>query len=338
VLVRTLLTGIDGTDEEILREAKADPPEGEAHLVLGHECLGEVVEAPEGAGLAPGDLVVPLVRHGCGGCERCHRGEADLCPTDDYREHGIKGLHGFMREYWTDTPEHLVKAPRGLGRVAVLTEPLSIVVKALEASRHIQQRIPWFEQEGGFRGKRALLAGTGSLGSLGAFLLVEAGMEVWAMDRTSDDAFGSRLLADLGVRHVNVKERSIHDVAREHGRFDLIIEATGVPKVVFDTVLTLEKNGIMCMLGVPAQRPAIQVEADDVMRQMVMGNQVLFGSVNSNRRHFEQALEALQRFRDRWGDRIDRVLTHTYAPEEHEEAFHADEADLVKKAIVWREP
>jgi threonine dehydrogenase-like Zn-dependent dehydrogenase len=62
VLVRTRLIGMCGTDAEIALDGYGVPPPGEVRLVLGHESLGEAMEAPEGSGLAPGDLVVGVVR------------------------------------------------------------------------------------------------------------------------------------------------------------------------------------------------------------------------------------------------------------------------------------
>ncbi|HVM45808.1 MAG TPA: alcohol dehydrogenase catalytic domain-containing protein, partial [Candidatus Thermoplasmatota archaeon] len=178
-LVRSLLVGIDGTDEEVLRDPSAAFPPGRDEVVLGHECLGEVVEAPEGSGLERGDRVVPLVRHGCGLCAACAGGEADMCGTGRYREHGIKGLDGFMRDAWSDEPDTLVKVPDALGDEAALTEPLSIALKAIEVVERIQRRVPGHE---GLRERRVLLAGTGSLGILAAFELAFLGAQVWAYD------------------------------------------------------------------------------------------------------------------------------------------------------------
>lgn len=337
-LVRTLITGIDGTDEEIVQGRSGEPPPGEDVLVLGHECLGEVLEAPPHSPFEPGDLVVPLVRHGCGTCGACRYGAPDLCPHEDYVEHGIKGLHGFMRDLWTDDPQTLVKAPLQLGRLAVLTEPLSIVVKAVEHARHIQRRIPWFDDEGGFRRQRALLAGTGSLGSLGAFLLRLEGMDVWAMDRHGDETSVAHLLRDIGVEHVNARTEDVGALAEELGGFDLVIEATGVPQVVFQVLPGLASNGVMAMLGVPPEKPAFRVEGDTIMKRMVTRNQTLFGSVNSNRRHFEMAMEALLAARSRWGRTIERVMSDVFLPEEHRQAFDASHPDLIKKFIQWDIP
>jgi threonine dehydrogenase-like Zn-dependent dehydrogenase len=332
-LVRTLAVGLDGTDAEVLHGGDDRFPPGEDALVLGHECLGEVVEAPEGAGLATGDRVVPLVRHACGVCAMCDGGRVDMCASGRYREHGIRGLHGFLRELWADDPRTLVKVPEGLDDLAVLTEPLSIVVKALDVARGVQQRVPGFS---GFEGKRALLAGTGSLGMLAAFLLRDEGVEAHAFDRSGEEATSSRLLASLGVRHFNSEETGVADYAREVGGFDLVLEATGAPKVAFETTLALRENGIMVLLGVPREKPAIRLEADDVMRSLVLKNQCVVGSVNSNARHFALAMQRLLRFRGRWPDAIERVITHRHAPEDAPDAIAERGKNAVKEVVDFR--
>jgi NADPH:quinone reductase-like Zn-dependent oxidoreductase len=62
LLVRGMAIGICGTDREIAEGGYGTPPSGEARLIIGHESLGEVLEAPAGSGFAPGDLVVGIVR------------------------------------------------------------------------------------------------------------------------------------------------------------------------------------------------------------------------------------------------------------------------------------
>ena len=53
MLVRGMAVGICGTDREIAEGAYGTPPSGEARLVIGHESLGEVLEAPAGSGFVP---------------------------------------------------------------------------------------------------------------------------------------------------------------------------------------------------------------------------------------------------------------------------------------------
>ncbi|MEU2056363.1 alcohol dehydrogenase catalytic domain-containing protein [Streptomyces bungoensis] len=62
LLVEGRLLGICGTDVDIVDGGYGTPPPGRDRLVIGHESLGEVVEAPGGSGFAPGDLVAGIVR------------------------------------------------------------------------------------------------------------------------------------------------------------------------------------------------------------------------------------------------------------------------------------
>src|SRR5674476_1021246 len=62
VLVEAVAVGLCGTDGEIVAGAYGQPPVGQSFLVLGHENLGRVTDAPAGSGLSAGDLVVGIVR------------------------------------------------------------------------------------------------------------------------------------------------------------------------------------------------------------------------------------------------------------------------------------
>ena len=133
VLVEAVAVGLCGTDREIVAGAYGQPPVGESFLVLGHENLGRVTDAPPGSGLSAGDLVVGIVRRPDPvPCPACARGEWDMCRNGQYMEHGIKGLHGFARERWRTDPDGLVRLDAGLAEVGVLLEPATIVAKAWE--------------------------------------------------------------------------------------------------------------------------------------------------------------------------------------------------------------
>jgi len=88
--------------------------------------LATVEAAPENsAGIRSRDLVVPTVRRP-DDCINCHAGESDMCLTGQYKEHGIKGLHGFCSDYTISDVSFLVKIPARLSKVAVLLEPMSV--------------------------------------------------------------------------------------------------------------------------------------------------------------------------------------------------------------------
>ena len=134
IKLRMLEVGVCGTDREICSFDYGTAPEGFEFLVLGHESLGEVVETgPEVSRFRPGDLVVPMVRRPCTHpeCVACRAGRQDFCYTGDFRERGIKQLHGFMTSFVVDEERYMNVAPRELRDVAVLVEPLTIAEKAL---------------------------------------------------------------------------------------------------------------------------------------------------------------------------------------------------------------
>ncbi|MGN6598046.1 MAG: alcohol dehydrogenase catalytic domain-containing protein, partial [Actinomycetes bacterium] len=95
LLIEGLAVGICGTDKEIASGDYGWAPPGKDRLVLGHESLGRVKEAPEGSGNAAGDLVAGVVRRPdpvpCGACAH---GEFDMCRNGKYTERGIKQIDG----------------------------------------------------------------------------------------------------------------------------------------------------------------------------------------------------------------------------------------------------
>src|SRR5690242_12546650 len=131
MLVEAIALGVCGTDREIIAGDYGEAPEGEPRLILGHESLGRVLEAPGDSGFARGDHVVGIVRAPDPvPCPACATGNWDMCRNGQYTEHGIKGLHGFGAERWRIAPQHAVKVDKGLGLNAVLMEPTSVVAKA----------------------------------------------------------------------------------------------------------------------------------------------------------------------------------------------------------------
>ena len=95
LLVDGVALGICGTDAEIVRGDYGEAPPDSERLILGHESLGRVAEAPEDCGFERGDLVVGIVRRpDPEPCRSCAAGEWDFCRNGNYTERGIKALHG----------------------------------------------------------------------------------------------------------------------------------------------------------------------------------------------------------------------------------------------------
>lgn len=116
---------------EIAVDGYGVPPPGEERLVLGHESLGEVVEAPDGSGFEPGDLVVGVVRRpDAVPCPACAADEWDMCRNGGFVERGIKERHGYGSERFRVDPRFAVRLNPALGDLGVLLEPTSVLAKA----------------------------------------------------------------------------------------------------------------------------------------------------------------------------------------------------------------
>src|SRR5205085_12131185 len=141
LLVQTLAIGVCGTDREIIQGCYGSPPPGQDTLILGHESLGRVLEAPSGSGFAAGDLVVGIVRRPDPvPCPSCAVGEWDMCRNGRFTERGIKERDGFGAERFLVEPDYAIKVDRALGVLGVLLEPASVVAKAWEHTDYIGRR------------------------------------------------------------------------------------------------------------------------------------------------------------------------------------------------------
>ncbi|MCU1491519.1 MAG: tdh, partial [Acidimicrobiaceae bacterium] len=221
VLVQTLAVGVCGTDQEILSGGYGWAPPGRERLVLGHESLGRVLEAPPSAGLSPGDLVVGIVRRPDPvPCYSCAVGEWDECRNGQYVEHGIKELDGFARERYRAEPDALVPVGPELGELGVLLEPTTIVAKAWEQAEAIGNRVTW-------EPKTALVVGAGPIGLLAALIGVQKGLEVHVLDQV-DHGPKPELVAALGA---NYHTGSLAEACSDP---DVVMECTGVPQLVAD--------------------------------------------------------------------------------------------------------
>ena len=142
VAVKMLRVGLCGTDAEINHGLYGKPPEGDEFLILGHENLGVVEQVGKKVtGWKAGDLVVSTVRRPCGKCPQCKAGENDMCSSGQYTERGIMRRHGFMAQYYVESPTFLNKIPKEIRDFAVLLEPMSVVQKGIDHTYLLQQRL-----------------------------------------------------------------------------------------------------------------------------------------------------------------------------------------------------
>ena len=146
--------GICGTDREEVSGGRAQAPQGQSELVIGHEMLGKVVNVGSSVTcVKPGDYAVFTVRRGCRECSCCLMNRADMCQSGNYRERGIRGLDGYQAEYAVDEEQYVVRVAAELEPVGVLMKPLSVVEsyrrgparadRALPRRGHHPRLVPW---------------------------------------------------------------------------------------------------------------------------------------------------------------------------------------------------
>jgi threonine dehydrogenase-like Zn-dependent dehydrogenase len=329
VKLRMLEVGVCGTDKDICTYRWGSPPRGWDYFVLGHESLGEVVEVGrEVRSLVPGDLVVSVVRHPCSHshCHPCQAGRQDFCATGDYAEHGIKGMHGFMTELIVEHQQNLHRVPRELRDVGVLVEPLTIVEKVLLQLASIRLRLPSAPQ-------RAVVLGAGPIGLLGAMALINAGFETWVYSRSPGPNPKADIAEAIGAHYISSSVEPVERLSARIGPIDVVYEAVGGSQIAFDLLQHLAPNGIFIFTGIPAREESVQVQAHDLVANLIMKNQIVMGTVNAGADAFEAAVRDLSVFQTRWPGALRSLITGRYPLEE----FHVPvfgEAAGIKNVLV----
>jgi threonine dehydrogenase-like Zn-dependent dehydrogenase len=317
VLVRTLALGVCGTDRDIVAGHYGWAPPGERRLVIGHESLGMVREAPSDCDVKPGDLVAGIVRRPDPvPCHACAVGEWDMCRNGRYTERGTKERNGYGAEFFRIEPGFLVKVDSSLGIAGVLLEPASVVAKAWDHTERIGQRARSWQP------RTLLVTGCGPLGLLAAMFGVQRGLDVHILDHKE-----SLKKRDL-VRQLGGTYHS-EGLANVPLQPDILMECTGAPDVVRDVLSRVAPAGIVCLLGVTTPGHDFNVDIGAFNRKMVLDNDAVFGSVNANRRHYEMAGEALVRADKAW---LDKLITRREPIEQWTQSLQRQPDDI--KVIV----
>jgi glucose 1-dehydrogenase len=316
VKLRMLEAGVCGTDKEICAFEYGTPPSGSDHLVIGHESVGEVVEiGPKVTRVKLGDLVVPMVRRPCphDHCMACRSDHQDFCFTGDFQERGIKERHGFMAQFVVDDEKYMNPVPKDMRDVAVLVEPLTIAEKGLTQVWQVQQRLPWgcpvTQGKAAAHCHRALVLGAGPVGLLGAMALVNYDFDTYVYSREPAPNPKSQLLESIGAHYISAAKVPAAMLPQQIDNIDLVYEATGASSLSFEMMKYLGANGIFVFTGVPGRKAPIEVDTDLMMRNLVLKNQVVFGTVNAARESFESSIRDLGTFAKRWPDAVRSLIT-----------------------------
>lgn len=338
VKVKIVRVGICGTDREELSGGRADAPEGRQELVIGHEMLGQVVGIGSSVTrVKVGDYAVFTVRRGCEECAPCRMHRSDMCQTGNYHERGIKGLDGYQTEFAVDKEQYIIQIPPALEPVAVLMEPLSIVEKAIEETLRVQAvRDPeaattpdWIF------GRRCLVAGLGPVGLLAAMVLKLRGGEVCGLDVVDAASARPAWLTGIGGHYLDGRQVPANQVEKNVGSMDLIVDASGIPSLEFDLLGALAKNGAYVLTGIPGGDHPLQIPGAALIRQLVLDNQIMLGSVNAARGHFQMGAGDLEQAHLRWGTHLHKLITQQFTPEQFAASSDQHSPDSIKQVVEW---
>jgi glucose 1-dehydrogenase len=190
-----------------------------------------------------------------------------------------------------------------LKHVGVLLEPFTVVEKGIHQAYEIQRRLKVW------RPRRAAVMGAGTIGLLATLALRLRGIEVTTFARNAKPNLNAELIEAIGARYLITQETPIIDGAKQFGPFDMIFEATGNSGVVFDSMQALGKNGVLVLSSVTGGDRMIQVPADRINLQFVLGNKVMVGTVNANREYFEMGVRDMSQAEAEYPGWLIRLLT-----------------------------
>jgi len=312
ILVRALELGICGTDFELISAEYGFVVPGSEYLILGHESLGRVEEAPSGSGFKKGDLVVGIVRRPDPvPCVACAVGEWDMCRNGKYTERGIKERNGFGSERWRIEPEFAVLLDEGLRDVGVFMEPATILAKAWDHIERIGERAKW-------KPTTLLVTGAGTVGLMAALMGQQRGFEVHVLDKVKE-GLKPDLVRELGGKY--------HTGPIDEIGFtpDVTVECTGASSVIAEVMGHLGSDGILCLIGVSSDAQNQTIDLGSLNRHMVLENRVIFGSVNANRKHYELAQKALLSANRKW---LSRLISRHVPVDRFAEALQRHPGDI----------
>ena len=338
IKLRVMRVGICGTDREEAAGGRAKAPPEHQDLVLGHEMFGQVVDVGRAVTLVkPGDHAVFTVRRGCGACRPCAMNRSDMCLTGLYTERGIWGLDGYQTEFVVDREPYAVRVATELEGVGVLAEPFSVVEKAIAEAVHLQlTRLPdmatsldWLS------GRRCLVAGLGPIGLLAALSLRLRHADVWGLDIVDADSARPRWFTLIGGHYVDGREITPDHPIDQWGTFDVIVDAAGIAALEFNLFSALATNGVYAATGIAAGDRPLTIDGANIMRQLVLKNQMLVGSVNASRDHFQLAVNDLILAENRWPRHVADLITHRHPYTDFAAAFQQHGSGEIKVVLEW---
>jgi threonine dehydrogenase-like Zn-dependent dehydrogenase len=136
-----------------------------------------------------------------------------------------------------------------------------------------------------------------------------AGYEVTVYSRSSKHAEKDDIVHAIGAQYIAAETHSVDDMAKAVGPIDVVYEAIGASGVAFEVIKHLGPNGVFIFTGVPGRKGPIEVDTDYIMRDVVLNNQVILGSVNAPPHSFQAAIRDLGIFMQKWPEAVRTMIT-----------------------------
>jgi 2-desacetyl-2-hydroxyethyl bacteriochlorophyllide A dehydrogenase len=231
ILVHVTHSGICGTDYKIFNGSiPVRYPR-----IMGHEMVGDVVDAPPGTGLRAGDHVIVDPEGYCGVCFHCRAGQTGLCPNGYLVGRDIDG--GFA-EYLVSPASHVFRLPDA---VDIEQAPL---IQVLTTCLHAQRQVDIFP------GEYVVVLGLGVTGQLHVQLAKARGATVIGVTRSADKrALAGKLGADFTFAGGDEAIANVRDATEGRGP-DVIIETTGVVSQLATAIRMVRFGGRILMYGI----------------------------------------------------------------------------------------
>lgn len=337
ILVRITRVAFTRRDRLLLENKGVVLPDGEDFIIPGHIAMGKVVEIGSLVkDFEPEDIVVPTIRRDC---HRCIDARSDLCPHPDrYQDSGLSGAHGFARDFITVRGRYLIKVPPHLENLALLLTPLSVAEKAHHEAVQIIKRYNFYcYHDSEDVVPRALITGMGSVGIMMAYLLSLYSYRLTVFARRESDDLRSKVLEPLDLEYINTSRVPMPRLEKAGYSFQQLFETTGDPEYMISVMPFMGPNAVMAIIGVPdhdSEEKIPEVDINRVFTRMVMGNQVIFGSIKAGRDAFESAVKDLTELSDLYGNSLASLLTDTFPMAEYHRLLTLGTRDTIIPSLL----
>ena len=143
-------------------------------------------------------------------------------------------------------------------------------------------------------------------------------------------------LAEIGGEYIDGRQVPADKIDDQIGEMDLLFEATGVASLEFNLIDALAWNGIYVLTGIPGGNRPLDIPGAELIRQLVLYNQIMLGSVNASQHHYQMAVDDLVKAQLRWGDHIADLITHRFPVSDYARGLQHHGSDEIKAVVEWK--